>query len=157
MRSKWEVASLNLLTYYVLVVVSLTGLSTWLKQTSVLEAREQGLQLDRALVSTANPHLKIDQCVLNYLLAEDSRAKAVMVKRRFEFHFRLADVEVVMLHLVSLGSDGEPILRGGRQVTHLVEVYQCPWGQWMVHPLVCLCLALVVGVPLAHLSLGLLL
>jgi hypothetical protein len=135
--SPWEVASLSLVTYYLLVAVSLTGLSTLLRQTAVLDARDGALvERDGLLASTATPSLRVDPCVLDYLVADDSSATAVKVKRRFEFHFRLACVRVVMLHLVSLGSDGHPILRDGTEVTHLVEVYECPWGQWMVHPAV---------------------
>ena len=101
------------------------------------------------LASTITPSLDIDQCVLDYLVAEDSRAKDVQIKRRFEFHFQLAGVKVVMLHLVSIGAEGGPVLRGGRPVTHLVEVYECSWGKWMVHPVVCFSLAVAVVIPLA--------
>ncbi len=139
-RSPWEAASLSLLTYYLLVAVTLTGLSTLLRQTAVLDARDDALvERDPSrdgslLVSAATPSLRVDPCVLDFLVAEDDSASAVKVKRRFEFHFRLAAVKVVMVHLVSLGSDGRPILRDGVEVTHLVEVFESPWGRWMVHP-----------------------
>lgn len=152
-RSPWEPSTLNLFTYYLLVLFSLTGLSTLLGQTSVLDARalssdsdSDGLERQRQLCSAETPRLVVDQIALDYLVAPGSSrplAHAVQLKRRFEYNFKLAGVRVVMLHFISLGPDGTPVFdAAGNEILHLVEVYETPWSQghwnkwnkWMVNP-----------------------
>jgi len=140
-RSPWEPATpgLNLFTYYLLVLFSLTGLSTVLGRTVVLDARavpadSSGEQLQCELASAGNPSLVVEQMVLDYLVAPGSTrvaAHGVRLLRRFEYNFKMAGVNVVMLHFISIAPDGTPSVdAAGKDILHLVEVYETKWRQW---------------------------
>jgi len=147
-RSPWEPATpgLNLVTYYLLVLFSLTGLSTVLGRTVVLDARDvpadsSGEQLQCELASAGKPSLVVEQIVLDYLVAPGSNrvaAHGVRLLRRFEYNFKMAGVNVVMLHFISVAPDGTPSVdAAGRDILHLVEVYETTWRQWntwTLHP-----------------------
>ena len=140
-RSQFEPTRLNLFWYYLLVVASLTGFSTLAGQTTVLDARvvderAQDEELQQSLVSANTPSLAVDKIALQYLIANSSPpAASVRLKRRFEYNFKLAGVRVQMLHFVSLLSDGTMARdSGGREILHLVEVYETSLGPIVAHP-----------------------
>lgn len=160
-QSPWEVRSLNMVTYYLLVFWTFTGLSTLLSATEIIDAQEQVCGRDLApegLKSDVVPTLEVDQIVVNYLMrcpigtdsvGNKSRTmcKGVRLVRRFEFNFRLSALQVVMLHFLSLGPDGHVMTDGeGREIVHLVEVYEAgPALKFWQAALVALGLALVVS------------
>ncbi len=114
---------LNLWSYYLLVIVSFTGLSTLCKQTKFLVAenvpiQEQAFTAAEDLVSVYNPRLKVDQSVLNYVMKQTS-SSSLQLARKFEYHFGLiVPVSVIMLHF-----------QCNKGLLHLVEVYQVERGR----------------------------
>ena len=140
--TQWE-PSLSLFSFYFLVLISLTGLSTLLGQTTMIDARVMPddtageRERENGLTSVITPDLTVNRVVLEYLAAHTSSRNlyaSVKLKRRFEYHFKLAGVKVVMLHFISTDRDGQAILDdSGREILHLVEVYDTEWGL-MLHP-----------------------
>jgi len=115
-------AALTVATYYLLVILSLTGLSTLLGLTDFRVAREVSKDendetktnnngKDPMFVSEYNAALKVEDYVLEHC-KQYSQAKTIHLKRHFEYNFRLLGLEVVMLHY--LCDQGK---------LHLVEVY----------------------------------
>lgn len=107
---------LSLWSYYLLVVVSLTGLSTLLKQTEFLTAEnvpaQQHLNVDELVSKQNNPLLSVDQNVLDYVMKQTD-SSSLQLKRYFEYHFGgLVPVSVIMLHFLC-----------DKGLLHLVEVY----------------------------------
>jgi hypothetical protein len=100
--SPYEVKRLTVMTYWLLVLASLTGLSTLLGCTDVVDARE---------VDALPPHaLHPSEAMMAYVRRRT--VEEMRVCRRFEFDFRLGGLRVVMLHF-----------RGASGRLHLVEVY----------------------------------
>jgi len=114
---------LNLASYYLLVVVSLTGLSTLFRQTKFLVAeqvpfQQQQVNVDDLVSKQSNSRLAVDQNVLNYVL-QQTNSSSLQVVRRFEYHFGgLVPVSVIMLHFVC-----------DKGLLHLVEVYHVKRGR----------------------------
>jgi hypothetical protein len=105
--------SLDIYTYYFLVVASLTGLSTLCRQTRFLAAdeKEEILSAKEPFVSTFHPELRVEPFVWNYISPSEEK---ILLKRRFEYEFQgLVPIKVIMLHLMC------------EDRLHLVEVYQC--------------------------------
>ena len=106
-RSPYEVPLLTLGKYYALVLATLTGLSTMLGLTEILDARED---LDGVPLA---PHpLYPGPAILAYV-ARRVGAPLVAV-RRFEYRFRLVGLRVVMLHYRTAKDER----------LHLIEVYE---------------------------------
>lgn len=106
----FEVRTLTLLKYYALVLWSLTGLCTLLRQTRTLDAA--GEDDEKPLLPTP---LAVHRNVVECLRARTG-ASRVTLARRFEFRFRLIGLWVAMHHYRSAS--------GGEGRLHLVEVYQ---------------------------------
>ena len=115
---------LNLFSYYLLVLVSFTGLSTLFQQTKFLAAEKvpaypHQLNVDKKLVSKRNPKLFVDKNVLDYIMHQTDSSTLQLV-RRFEYYFGgLVPLSVIMLHFVC-----------DKGFLHLVEVYEVErWRQ----------------------------
>jgi hypothetical protein len=114
----------NTLTYYLLVLVTFTGLSSLLRQTEIRTAEETSLQLhvssssnnnntNTAICSKHDGRLKVDSSVLDYVLRQHNSTN-LKLTRRFDFHFGgLVPISVIMLHLTC-----------NQGFLHLVEVYR---------------------------------
>jgi hypothetical protein len=132
----YNIQHLNVWTYYLLVVLSFTGLSTVLRQTRVFIAREeeeQELDVNQPLAAlTQLPHqqqaLVVDPCVLQYIQQRHGNLPLFLV-RRFEYYFPLASISVVMFHIHSGASQSNNngdsnIQNNSNNTLHLVEVYR---------------------------------
>lgn len=88
--SPWEVESLDLRKYYLLVLASLTGLSTLIGLTRCVDSREDDNLASEgpSLTSRVHPSLAVDDAILRYLVQEDQGATVRLV-RRFEYNFML--------------------------------------------------------------------
>lgn len=130
---------LHLVSYYALVLFSLTGISTLLRMTKIIDVQDYtesgGLSVwkeDKPITETKsieNTEVYARECVLNYVEnhvkkynLKDSNKNhqggkiSLKLQRRFEYNFRLCGgLNVIMLHLSS--SECPDVL-------HLVEVYQ---------------------------------
>jgi hypothetical protein len=97
---------LNLLTYYLLVWASFTGLSTLLGLTKTMctkENMEKGLDESEIV--------DITEDILSYL--NYSSSKDCKVVRKFEYKFRIPLIHVKMYHII--GNDNK---------LHLVEIFR---------------------------------
>lgn len=107
--------TLNQVSYYLLVLLSLTGLSTLLLMTDFRKAKEnfhEGIETEELFItSNFNSKLTVQQYALNYCM-KYTNAKKLCLKRHFEYHFRLVGLEVIMLHFIC-----------DKGKLHLVEVY----------------------------------
>ena len=105
----YHTTNLNLVTYYLLVLWSLTGLSTLLRMTHFIETKED---LKNGLISP-----EITEDIVTYINQESGsdQGNQLTVIRRYAFYFRLCGVRVKMFHLQS--SDKADKL-------HLVEIYE---------------------------------
>ncbi|KAJ1421726.1 hypothetical protein B484DRAFT_399344 [Ochromonadaceae sp. CCMP2298] len=83
----YEERGLNLLTYYSLVLSSLTGLSSLLCATTTITAEED-------MAGISDPIVTAD--ITNYLGTS-------LIVRRFEYHFWLPGIRVKMWHLLADG------------------------------------------------------
>ena len=116
--------ALNYFSYYLLVVLSLTGLSTLLGMTDIRMAKDypattRSIEATQApLASELNPALRVEPFVLDYC-KQYTEANAMYLKRQFEYKFRLVGLEVIMLHF-----------RCDQNKLHLVEVYQFNSRMW---------------------------
>lgn len=117
---------LTSLSYYMLVLLSLTGLSTLLHLTEFTDAREFSLEdakdAQASMTSKHNPLLRVEPHVLEYC-KQKSNANSMILKRRFEYKFKLVGLEVIMLHFLC-----------DNQKLHLVEVYHFKnriWQNWI--------------------------
>jgi hypothetical protein len=129
--SRFEVGQLTTLKYYLLVLGTLTGCSTILGLTDVVQATDSCHPRDAApLVHPLHPR----EPVLEYL--ERRCGTKVSLARRFEYRFRLVGLHVVMLHYRSL--DGQ---------LHLVEIYEAAHRLLMLVPVMAFLMiaALAVG------------
>ena len=114
--SRYEVKRLTVFAYWLLVLASLTGLSTMLGRTDVLDARECEIINEREVDDVLPPHgLHPSEAMMTYVRRK--AGERVSPCRRFEFNFRLACLSVVMLHF-----RGETTGR-----LHLVEIYHSRW------------------------------
>jgi len=107
---------LNLATYYLLVILSLTGLSSLLNLTTTIAAVEHNPS------KVGTEALELDSKPLHPAIVAhlDSIGDGpVSLKRRFEYHFPLAlSLRVVMLHFSATDK------ASGEERLHLVEVYE---------------------------------
>jgi hypothetical protein len=104
---------LNLFTYYLLVMASLTGLATLFRQTRFLAAdeKEETLSTKEPFVSSFHPELRVEPFVWNYIAPSE---ESITLQRRFEYEFTgFVPIKVLMLHIIC------------KDRLHLVEVYQC--------------------------------
>jgi hypothetical protein len=112
----------NLLSYYFLVVLSLTGLCTLLGNTQLLVVRDENHQTiskETVVASESHKHLRVPAKIIDYMMErsralseiDDSANPEIMLHRRFEFNFG-DHLSVVMFHFVC---------NNGRK--YLVEVY----------------------------------
>jgi hypothetical protein len=104
---------LNIFTYYLLVLTSLTGLATLLRQTRFLAAdeKEETLSTKEPFVSSFHPELRVEPFVWNYIAPSE---ESITLQRRFEYEFEgFVPIKVLMLHIMC------------KDRLHLVEVYQC--------------------------------
>ena len=131
-RLPYEVLKLTVIKYYWLVLWSLTGLSSLLRQTKTVEAVDFFSELGkREQQLAASPHpLAVDPRVVDAL---ERRHGPITLTRRFEFRFRLIGLWVAMYHYLSTDPSGEKL--------HLVEVYKlnklaCAAWLWGVAALV---------------------
>jgi hypothetical protein len=114
---------LTLWSYYALVLVSLTGLSTLFKQTKFLVAQQvppeqEQANADQLVSQHCHPPLSVTQNVLDYVL-QQTDSSSLQLTRRFEYHFGgLVPVSVIMLHLSC-----------DKGLLHLVEVYRVERGR----------------------------
>lgn len=127
---------LNLASYYALVVVSLTGLSTLLNCTKTVAIKdfvENGgeqiypkasidsknkVRIEEMICSISNPELKLGDDILIYL-QKDVHSKGneelLYLLRSFEYKFGLlGGLDVIMFHVAS----------NDKKKLHLVEVYK---------------------------------
>jgi hypothetical protein len=118
---------LNLISYYLLVIYSLTGLSTLLGLTRTLVAEECNLplQIDKGFQSKYHPNLQVKPDMLAYLVSEagGDKSSGVVLKRHFAYSFGgLAPIDVIMLHIEC------------NNKLSLLEVYHChnPLVQWIL-------------------------
>ena len=127
----YEVTSLNIFTYYGLVLQSFTGLSTLLGLTNVvksLETASMGSSSSSSGVSCSSslPEVEwtddITSEIQSYLSSHStttassstpSTAATTVVCRKFEYYFRLPMITVSMYHLYTPHDDK----------LHLVEIY----------------------------------
>jgi hypothetical protein len=114
------------LSYYMLVLLSLTGLSTLLRRTDFRTAREfasdDTKDAEATLTSQHNPLLRVESHVLDYCKSK-SDSNSLILKRCFEYEFKLVGLEVIMLHF-----------QCDRNKLHLVEVYHFHhwiWQDWV--------------------------
>ena len=115
-NSRYEVKRLTVFAYWLLVLASLTGLSTMLGCTDVLDARDVDVINEREVDDVLPPHgLHPSEAMMTYVRRK--AGERVRPCRRFEFNFRLAGLAVVMLHF-----RGETTGR-----LHLVEIYHSRW------------------------------
>ncbi|KAL7581306.1 hypothetical protein ACA910_006071 [Epithemia clementina (nom. ined.)] len=125
-------------SYYALVLVTFTGLLTWLGLTKFLVGREKvepiidssSSSLSRRVVAESNPHLVIEPCVLDYIRIEQNipSTSNFFVKRQFEYNFG-GMLLVMMIHLGVILNDGssdtsDAAAAAAAATTHLVEVYR---------------------------------
>lgn len=105
----WSMNPFTTFTYYVLVWISLTGLSTLLKRTKFLQAQETNEAIDGSSSITAEhcSDLRLDPSVLEYL------GNSCTLRRRFEYDFKIPRLQVTMLHIEQRGK------------LSLVEIYRC--------------------------------
>jgi hypothetical protein len=104
---------LNIFTYYLLVLTSLTGLATLCRQTRFLAAdeKEETLSRKEPFVSSFHPELRVEPFVWKYINPSEEK---MILKRRFEYEFKgFVPIKVIMLHILC------------QDRLHLVEVYQC--------------------------------
>mmetsp|Transcript_26052 Transcript_26052/g.43465 ORF Transcript_26052/g.43465 Transcript_26052/m.43465 type:complete len:211 (+) Transcript_26052:43-675(+) len=108
----------SVLTYYLLVMFSLTGLSTLLKATKFRHAKEYSNQppVTGPLASLSDRDLVVNESVCNFV-KDQQRGETTMddcltLERQFEYEF-LGGLSVVMFHLICQNNR-----------LHLVEVYQ---------------------------------
>jgi hypothetical protein len=104
---------LNIFTYYLLVLTSLTGLATLCRQTRFLAAdeKEETLSAKEPFVSSFHPELRVEPFVWNYIAPSE---ESITLQRRFEYEFKgFVPIKVLMLHIMC------------KDRLHLVEVYQC--------------------------------
>lgn len=110
------------LSYYMLVLLSLTGLSTLLGLTDFRMADEfptEGVEeVKPPLTSSHKSTLRVEPHVLEYC-KRHTQAKSIFLKRRFEYRFRIVGLEVVMLHF-----------QCDQKKLHLVEVYHFKSSIW---------------------------
>ena len=98
----------------------------------------------KELQSKLDPSIEITQSVFEYMQRHieqhDNRKQQqnpkdvkIHLARKFEYHFRLIDLHVIMLHFISTSSNTSNNHDGnaddtddyGEQTLHLVEVYKC--------------------------------
>ena len=120
----YEVTSLSVLKYYALVILSMTGLCSALRQTATIEATEDA-DMGVIVKATSSSELAVHPNVIDALAR---RHGSVSLVRRFEFSFRLIGLWVAMYHFAA----AEP---NGRETLSLVEVYKlskvcvaCAWA-----------------------------
>jgi hypothetical protein len=113
--------TLSVVVYYLLVLLSLTGLSALLGLRQDLDARE-GRDLPLTL---GPPQLRVPRLALDYIATVGGAAPGTRPRmvRRFEYRFQLPGIHVAMYHFVTTGSDG-------RERLHLVESYLGPCTWW---------------------------
>ena len=105
--------ALTVLRYYLLVLISFTGLSTLLKITKFHCARQENAQpITGPIAAESNEDLIADESVWQYIM-DQSQTKNLKLTRRFEYSFCCGLISVVMLHITC-----------SRNLLHLVEVYQ---------------------------------
>lgn len=101
-------------TYYLLVILSFTGMATLLGKTKFLEAKEvnEVIPVDQPYsAAPGHKELRVEPSVWKYLAGSE---KEVLMKRRFEYSFGgLVPIRVTMLHIEVAGK------------LSLVEVYDC--------------------------------
>ena len=117
------------LSYYMLVLYSLTGLSTLLRLTVFRMAREfpAETKADPSLMTSKyNSLLRVEPFVLEHC-KRHTNAQSIHLKRRFEYKFKLVGLEVVMLHFFC-----------DQNKLHLVEVFH--FNNWIVRNWVAPCL-----------------
>ena len=122
-RLPYEVTTLTMAKYYLLVIASFTGLCSLLRQTETLAA---GNVADDSSALPCNGKLKVNAQTLE-CLAHRAGGGAVRLVRKFEFRFRLIGLCVAMYHF----STG--LLSFGEERLSLVEVYDLDWkvcGAW---------------------------
>jgi len=158
--SPWDVTPLSLSKYYFEALFSLTGLSTLLCLTDIVEARDiddysDALSHSPLLKSAVVPELEVDSRVLEYLANHSSgwgdndgesrgainisgrSAFSVQLVRKFEFLFRLSGTRAVILHFKSVNRAGDVVRDSrGREVIHCVEVYETGWGYYVAHSMI---------------------
>jgi hypothetical protein len=121
-RLPHEVKSLTLLKYYALVLFSLTGLCSMLRQTETLDANEDAAALAASDDCGANRDhpLRVHPIVIHALASRHGSAQLV---RRFEYRFRLLGLHVCMYHFRGRvdGSQQDSL--------SLVEVYKFGWRE----------------------------
>ena len=131
---------LNLVSYYALVVVSFTGLSTLLKCTktvAIKDFQENGgvqiypkasidsqnkVRIEEMLCSISNPELTLGDDMMIYLqnytcedVKSDGKEDSLYLLRSFEYKFGLlGGLDVIMFHIAS----------NDEKKLHLVEVYK---------------------------------
>jgi len=132
-------APINVISYYALVLVSLTGLSTMLGMTETIDIQDfpktGGIRVPITigsadiLSSISEPKVFVRDTVLEYVnnrIAQqysnsngESRTSdeqsTINLRRQFEYNFHLVGLNVIMLHFTSLDDP---------DVLHLVEVFR---------------------------------
>ena len=103
---------INVLSYYMLVLISLTGLSTMLKFTKFKCSKENiNKPVDGPIASISDKELVADESVWAYI-REQSQTQDLILQRRFEFEF-FGGLSIVMLHLTCQ-----------KNLLHMVEIYR---------------------------------
>ena len=134
---------LNLFSYYMLVILSLTGLSTMLGMTETIDLQDYSQnngevvwppskrsdEGSKLLKSKVEEQIFLKDCDLQYVQRHmnmirsvsvernkhDTEVFSLRIRRRFEYDFHLTGLNVIMLHLVSPKNP---------DVLHLLEVYR---------------------------------
>ncbi len=142
--------SLNLISYYALVIASFTGMSTILGLTQSIKvvefANDQAPTVwplaacddsnnatDRVLLlrSDLEPKIEVKNEIFEYIEMHlghsNKRNGTIKLKRKFEYCFRLVGLNVIMLHFTSTRSHKKsirvPDAHVNEETMHLVEVY----------------------------------
>lgn len=113
--SKYDcVPIFNIVSYYMLVFFTLTGLSTLFKITKTCYAKEHMSQpaFTGALRALSNKELVATEDVLTFIKEQQGSSIELKLERQFEYEF-FGGLSVVMFHLVC-----------NNNKLHLVEVYQ---------------------------------
>ena len=111
----YEVTKLTVAKYYFLVLWSLTGLSSLLRQTQTIQASDDRADKGSHVAEPLRSHpLAVDTLVVDAIAARHGTVRLV---RRFEFRFRLVGLWVAMHHYAARDVSG-------RETLSLVEVYR---------------------------------
>ena len=116
----FEVQSLTVLKYYLLVLFSITGLCSLLRQTQTMQASDTIASGGKIAEPPASHPLAVHPLVVDSIVSRHGirgDGSSVRLVRRYEFRFRLIGLWVAMHHYCARDASGKETLS-------LVEVYK---------------------------------